>query len=132
MVGFRVDGHILFILDHESSGRVTNDSHQLQTKAINHSTRHYMNRRELQSDQPIHVPLLRVVSLPHSACIVAIPSNHKQRYASCNCSELAATRIHRDDLYRQNRVRSRSSGDPQHRSPVYIRYGLFGRAHCVG
>ena len=43
--------HLIFILDHESSGRVTHDSHKLQTKAINHSTRHYMNRRELQSDQ---------------------------------------------------------------------------------
>ena len=57
----------------KSSGRVTHDSHKLQTKAINHSTRDYMNRRELQSDQPIHVPLLRVLSLPPSACIVAAP-----------------------------------------------------------
>ena len=40
----------------KSSGHVTHDSHNLQTKAINHSTRHYMNRRELESDQPIHVP----------------------------------------------------------------------------
>ena len=31
----------------KSSGRVTHDSHKLQTKAIHHSTRHYMNRREL-------------------------------------------------------------------------------------
>ena len=56
----------------KSSGRVTHDSHNLQTKVINHSTPSYTNRRELQSDQPIHVPLLRVLSLPPSACIVAI------------------------------------------------------------
>ena len=86
---------ILLFLDHESSGRVTHDSHKLQTKAIHHSTRHYMNRRELQSDQPIHVPLLRVLSFPpsdehcrHSRAARATPSNHTQRYASCNCSEL--------------------------------------------
>ena len=40
---------------------ITHDSHNLQTKTIKHSTRHYMNHRELQSDQPIHVPLLRVL-----------------------------------------------------------------------
>ena len=86
---------ILFILDHESSGRVTHDSHKLQTKAIHHSTRRYMNRRELQPDQPIHVPLLRVLSFPpsdehcrHSRAARATPSNHTQRRASCNCSEL--------------------------------------------
>ena len=62
-----------FILDHESSGRVTHDSHKLQKKAINHSTHHYMNRRELQSDQPIQVPLQRVLSLPPSACIALSP-----------------------------------------------------------
>ena len=56
----------------KSSRRVTHDSYKLQTKAINHSTRHYMNRREPQSDQPNLVPLLRVLSLPPSACIVAI------------------------------------------------------------
>ena len=57
-----------------------------------------MNRRELQSDQPIlYVPLLRVLSFPpsdvhcrHSRAARATPSNHTQRYASCNCSELAA------------------------------------------
>ena len=63
----------IIILDHKSSRRVTHDSHKLQTKAIYHSTRHYMNRRELQSDQLIHVPLLRVLSVPPSACIVAMP-----------------------------------------------------------
>ena len=56
----------------KSSGRVTHDSHKLQIKAINHSTRHYMNRRELQSDQPIHVTLLRVLSLPFSAALSAL------------------------------------------------------------
>ena len=104
------------------------DSHKLQTKAINHSTRHYMNRRELQSDQPIHVPLLRVLSLPPwpSACIVAIAGRRAPHLATTSRDtpaatvlSCAATRIHRDDLYRQNRVRRRSSDDPQHRSPVY-------------
>ena len=37
----------LHIIRPKSSGRVTHDSHKLQTKAIHHSTRHYMNRREL-------------------------------------------------------------------------------------
>ena len=61
---------ILFILDHESSGRVTHDSHKLQTKAINHSTRHYMNRRELELNQLIDVLLLCILgylpSVPQS------------------------------------------------------------------
>ena len=48
------------IIRPKSSGRVTHDSHKLQTKAIHHSTRRNMNRRELQ---PIHLPLLRVLSL---------------------------------------------------------------------
>ena len=88
--------HIInHIIRPKSFRRVTHDSHKLQTKAIHHSTRHYMNRRELQSDQPIHVPLLRVLSFPpsdvhcrHSRAARATPSNHTQRYASCNCSEL--------------------------------------------
>ena len=63
---------ILFILDYESSGCVTHDSHKLQTKAINHSTRLYMNRRELESDQPIHVPLLGVLSFPPSDGLSAL------------------------------------------------------------
>ena len=63
---------IIFILDHESSGCVTHDSHKLQTKAIHHSTRRYMNRRELESDQPIHVPLLCVLSFPPSAALSAL------------------------------------------------------------
>ena len=115
--------------------------HQLQTKAINHSTRHYMNRRELQSDQPIHVYRCCVYSafLPRPAlspCIAGRRAPHlattSRDTPAATVLSCAATRIHRDDLYRQNRVRSRSSGDPQHRSPVYIRYGLFGRAHCAG
>ena len=84
------------IIRPKSSGRVTHDSHKLLTKAIHHSTRHYMNRRVLQSDQPIHVPLLRVLSFPrasdehcrHSRAARVTPSNHTQRYASCNYSEL--------------------------------------------
>ena len=72
----------LFILDHETSGRVIHDSHKLQTKAINHSTRHYMNRRELQSDQPIQIPLQRVLSLPPSACIVAIAGRRAPHLAT--------------------------------------------------
>ena len=56
----------IHIIRPKSSGRVTHDSHKLQTKAIYHSTCRYMNRRELQSDQPIHVPLLRVLSFPPS------------------------------------------------------------------
>ena len=61
-----------FILRPKSPGRVTHDSHKLQTKAINHSTCHYMNCRELQSDQLIHVPLLCVLSLPFSAALSAL------------------------------------------------------------
>ena len=60
------------IIRPKSSGRVTHDSHKLHTKAIHHSTRHYMNRRELESDQPIHVPLLRVLSFPPSAALSAL------------------------------------------------------------
>ena len=60
------------IIRPKSSGRVTNDSHKLQTKAIHHSTCHYMNRRELESDQQIHVPLLRVLSFPPSAALSAL------------------------------------------------------------
>ena len=76
----------------KSSGRVTHDSHKLQTKAIYHSTRRYMNvnRRELQSDQPIHVPLLRVLSFSPSDvhCIVAI--------AGRRAPHLATTRARKD------------------------------------
>ena len=60
------------IIRPKSSGRVTHDSHKLQTKAIHHSTRHYMNHRELESDQPLHVPLLRVLSFPPSAALSAL------------------------------------------------------------
>ena len=86
------------------SGRVTHDSHKLQTKAINHSTRHYMNRRELQSDQPIHVPLLRVLSFPPSDGICALARRRaphlattRKDNASCNVLFMfyAATRIQR-------------------------------------
>ena len=56
----------------KSSRHVTHDSHKLQKKAINHSIRHYMNRRELDSDQPIHVPLLHVLSFLPSDSISAL------------------------------------------------------------
>ena len=85
----------IHIIRPKSSGHVTHDSHKLQTKVIHHLTRHYMNHREIQSDQPIHVPLLRVLRFPpldvhcrHRRAARATPSNHTQRYASYNCSEL--------------------------------------------
>ena len=93
----------------KSFGRVTHDSYKLQTKAINHSTQRYMNRRELQSDQPIHVPLLRVLSFPPSDGINALArrralhlaTTHKDN-ASCNaltyCSYSALLLVYRDDL----------------------------------
>ena len=122
----------------KSSGHVTHNSHKLQTKAIRHSTRRYMNRRELQSDQPIHVPLLRVLSFPpsdehcrHSRAARTTPSNHTQRYASCNCSEL---RCYSNTLRRF--VSPEPSTKPFKQRPeaqiAIIRYGLFGRVHCVG
>ena len=99
-----------------------------------------MNRRELQSDRPIHVPLLHVLSFPpsdehcrHSRAARATPSNHTrtQRYASCNCSEL---RCYLNTLRRF--VSPEPSTKPFKRRPeaqiASIRYGLFGRAHCVG
>ena len=58
---------IIIIIRPKSSGRVTHDSHKLQTKAIYHSTRHYMNLRELQSDQP-----MRVLSFPPSVGIISV------------------------------------------------------------
>ena len=64
--------HNIIHIRPKSSGHVTHDSQKLQTKAISHSTRHYMNCRELESDQPIHVPLLRVLSLPFSAALSAL------------------------------------------------------------
>ena len=70
-------GPHLFIIIHnhlrpESSRRITHDSHKLQTKAINHKTCHYINCRELESDQPIHVQSLRVFSLSPSAGLSAL------------------------------------------------------------
>ena len=64
----------IFIWDHESSGCVTHDSHKLQTKAINHATRHYMNRRELESNQPIDIPSLYVLSFPPPQRLSAVQS----------------------------------------------------------
>ena len=69
-------------LEPNSSGRVTHDSHKLQTKAINHSIYHYMNCRELGSDQSIHVPMLRVLSLPPSAGHSAIAGQHMPHLAT--------------------------------------------------
>ena len=63
---------LIIIIRPKSSGGVTHDSHKLQTKAIHHSTSRYMNHRELQSDEPIHVPLLRVISFPPSDGISAL------------------------------------------------------------
>ena len=77
------------------------NSHKLQTKAIYHSTSRYMNRRELQSDQPIHVPLLRVLSFPPSDGISQARAPHlattRKDNASCNVLFMfcAATRIQR-------------------------------------
>ena len=87
-------------------GRVTHDSHKLQTKVIYmyHSTRRYMN---LQSDQPIHVPLLHVLSFPPSDGISALARRRAPHLAttrgvckdnaSCNVLFMfcAATRIQR-------------------------------------
>ena len=126
---------LLIIFVQNLSGRVTHDSHKLQTKVIHHLTRHYMNRRELRSDQPIHVPLLRVLSFPpsdehcrHSRAARATPSNHTQRYASCNCSELCCY---------SNTMRRFVSPEPYEAVQAAIRsadrqYTLFGCAHCVG
>ena len=100
---------ILHHIRPKSSGRVTHDSHKLQTKAINHSTRRYMNRRELESDQPIHVPLLRVFSFPPGSlgrhqCICALARRRaphlattRKDNASCNVLFMfcAATGIQR-------------------------------------
>ena len=96
--------HHHIIHDHlrpKSSGRVTHDSHKLQTKAINHSTRQYMNRRELQSDQSIHVPLLRVLSFPPSdgisalarRCVPHLATTRKDN-ASCNVLFMFCTATH--------------------------------------
>ena len=48
----------------KSSGRVTHDSHKLQTKAIHHSTRHYMNRR----DFIISFPSILLLNCKYRVC----------------------------------------------------------------
>ena len=61
-------------------------------------------------------------SLGRPQCIVAIAGRrapHLVRQLQLFWASCAATRIHWDDLYRQNRVRIHSSGDPKRRSPVY-------------
>ena len=67
------------IIRPKSSGRVTHDSHKLQTKVIHHSY------------QPIHVPLLRVLSLSPSACIVAIAGQRAPHLATTRKDTPAAT-----------------------------------------
>ena len=47
--------HLFVIIIHnhlhpKSSGHVTHDSHKVPTKAIYHTTRHYINCRELESE----------------------------------------------------------------------------------
>ena len=110
----------------KSSRSVTHDSHKLQTKAINHSTRRYMNRRELQSDQPIHVPLLRVLSCPPSDGIsvlarrraphLATKCTHKDN-ASCNVLFMfcTATRMQRRRVIARTAI---ASIKPFKRRPV--------------
>ena len=95
------------IIRPKSSGRVTHDSHKLQTKAIHHSTRHYMNRRELESDQPhsctvccvysAFLPRLPSVHCRHSQAARATPSNHPQ-----GCTSNCAIRIYRQKRYRDD------------------------------
>ena len=52
---------------------IMNDLHKIQTKEINHTTRHYMNRRELESEQPIHVAVCsQPFSFSRPQCSVAI------------------------------------------------------------
>ena len=105
----------------KSSGRVTHDSHKLQTKAINHSTRRYMNHRELQSDQPIHIPLLRVLSFPPSDGISTLARQRAPHLAttrkdntSCNvrtctvhvlrCYSYTETTCNRQNRYSEYKV----------------------------
>ena len=133
---------LIFILDQESSGRVTHDSHKLQTKAINHSTRHYMNRRELESDQPIHVPLLGVLSLSSlgrtasvRTCIVAIARRRAPHLATTRKDTAAATVLHalllvyETTCNRQNRVRIEAVQAAT--SSADCRYKVRPRAHSV-
>ena len=139
IIPFVIYGHIfifIFILDQESSGRVTHDSHKLQTKAINHSTRHYMNRRELESDQPIHVPLLDVLSFPPSGgqpqCIVAIARRRAPHLATTRKDMAAATVLRCMHCYSYTRrlviARTEYESKPFKRQPAAkiagIRYGL--------
>ena len=130
----------IFILDQESSGRVTHDSHKLQTKAINHSTRHYMNRRELESDQPIHVPLLRVLSFPPSAgqpqCIVAIARRRAPHLATTRKDTAAATVLRCMHCYSYTRrlviARTEYESKPfKRRRSEDCRYKVRPRAHSV-
>ena len=110
---------IIHIIRPKSSGRVTHDSHKLQIKAINHSTRHYMNRISRFTYRccvySAFLPRMASVQCRHSQAARATPSNHTQRYASCYCSELAALLLKYTETI----------------CIASIQYGLFGRAHCV-
>ena len=121
-------------------GRVTHDSHKLQTKAINHSTRHYMHRRELESDQPIHVPLLRVLSFPPSAgqpqCIVAIARRRAPHLATTRKDTAAATVLRCMHCYSYTRrlvvARTEYESKPfKRRRSEDCRYKVRPRAHSV-
>ena len=70
------------IIRPKSSGRVTHDSHKLQTKAINHSTRHYMNRRELGSADSTYRCCVYSAFLPRLQCIVAIAGRRAPHLAT--------------------------------------------------
>ena len=73
---------------------VTHDSHKLQTKVINHVTRHYMNRRELESNQSIDAPSLCVLSFPPSVpqcSTVAIAGRRAPHLATTRKDTAAAT-----------------------------------------
>ena len=66
----------IIILDYDSCPRVAHDTHKLQTVAMYGMACHHLNNVRLESDQPIHVPSLRILSLLLSAglslCSVAI------------------------------------------------------------
>ena len=76
---------ILIILEHESCSHAAHDTHKLQTVEIHDTARHNLNNARLESDQPIHVPSLHVLSLLPSAwpqCSVTIPGRHTPHLAT--------------------------------------------------
>ena len=128
---------ILYIIRPKSSGRVTHYSHKLQTKAMHHSTRHYMNRIEnfnrisrftyrccVYCTQPSS--LLLGLHCRHSRAARATPSSKDTPAATVR--SCAATRIHSciaRTEYEAVQAATRSADR-------HIRYSLFGCAHCVG